>query len=72
MAFTSLCGLRVDDQLVDFVQNEALPGTGIEASCFWADLSALIAEMGPPNRALLARRDDLQDKIDAWHKETDR
>ena len=60
-------GLQVDATLIAFVEDRALPGTGIAADAFWAGLSALVHELGPENRALLARRDDLQGRIDAWH-----
>jgi len=60
-------GLQVDTVLVGFVEDEALPGTGIEAAHFWSGLAGLVADFAPQNRALLAKRDDLQAKIDAWH-----
>ena len=60
-------GLQVDATLIAFVEDRALPGTGIASDVFWAGLSALVHELGPENRALLARRDDLQGRIDAWH-----
>ncbi len=60
-------GLSVDPQLVAFVEDQALPGTGVESGAFWAGLSALIHDLGPENRALLAKRDQLQQQIDAWH-----
>ena len=59
--------LQVSPILVDFIENEALPGTGVSADDFWSAFSALISELGPRNRALLAERDALQEKIDAWH-----
>ncbi len=62
-----LHGLHVDATLAEFVENRALPGTGIAADRFWAGLSAIVHELGPENRALLARRDRLQAQIDAWH-----
>ena len=61
--------LRVAPELAAFVEEEALPGTGVDARAFWAGLSALVHELGPRNAALLARRDELQAKIDAWHVE---
>jgi len=61
-------GLAVAASLVRFVEDEALPGTGVDAQAFWAGLSALFADLAPKNRALLAKRDALQDKIDAWHR----
>ncbi|MCE2747272.1 MAG: malate synthase G [Rhodobacter sp.] len=60
-------GLQVDTTLASFVEDRALPGTRIAPDAFWAGLSALLHELGPENRALLARREDLQAKIDAWH-----
>ncbi len=60
-------GLKVDAVLARFVEDEALPGTGIEAAAFWSGLAGLLADFAPQNRALLAKRDELQAKIDAWH-----
>ncbi len=61
-------GLHVDQVLYDFVVNEALPGTDITAEAFWSGLSALVHEMGPRNRELLATRARLQNQIDVWHR----
>jgi malate synthase len=61
-------GLKVADVLAAFVEDEALPGTGIDAEHLWAGLAAVLARFVPVNRALLAKRDDLQAKIDAWHE----
>ncbi|MDP3341073.1 malate synthase G [Frigidibacter sp.] len=60
-------GLQVDTVLADFIETSALPGTGVEPGAFWAGLSALIHDLGPKNRTLLARREELQKQIDAWH-----
>jgi malate synthase len=60
--------LRVAKVLADFVDQEALPGTGVEGAAFWAGLERIIATLGPENRALLAKRDALQSEIDAWHR----
>jgi malate synthase len=65
----SLEGLQVDRELHDFIVNEALPGTGVEAGHFWASFSAIVHDLAPENRALLAKRDALQAKIDAWYRE---
>jgi len=63
----SVGGLQVAAVLHRFVETEALPGTGLDADGFWAGFGALVRDLAPRNRALLARRDDLQARIDAWH-----
>ena len=62
-------GLRVAEVLHRFVEQEALPGTGVAPAAFWAGLAAIIADLGPRNAALLARREELQTSLDAWHRE---
>jgi len=60
-------GLDVAQALYDFIETEALPGTGIDSGAFWAGVDALLHDLAPRNRALLATRDAIQAKIDAWH-----
>ncbi|WP_312146204.1 malate synthase G [Brevundimonas sp.] len=60
--------LSVAAELDAFVRDEAAPGTGVTPDAFWAGLEGLLAAYGPKNRALLARRDDLQAKLDDWHR----
>ncbi|MCD8524112.1 MAG: malate synthase G [Saccharospirillaceae bacterium] len=62
-------GLQVAQALYDFVNEKAIPGTGIDAETFWAEFGVLANELAPKNKALLAKRDDLQAKIDAYHTE---
>jgi malate synthase len=62
-------GLSVDSRLASFIENKALPGTGLDATRFWGDFAALLGKFAPENAALLAKREDLQAKIDAWHQE---
>ncbi|MCO7547009.1 malate synthase G [Stutzerimonas nitrititolerans] len=61
-------GLQVAKVLYDFVNNEAIPGTGVDAAAFWAGADSVIHDLAPKNRALLAKRDELQAQIDAWHQ----
>jgi len=60
-------GIRIDRLLLDFVEREALPATGLDAEAFWAGFAALLADFAPENRTLLATRDTLQSRIDSWH-----
>ncbi|WP_407073282.1 malate synthase G [Sphingomonas sp. LaA6.9] len=60
-------GLKVAEVLANFIESRALPGTGIETDAFWAGTAAIFANFAPENRTLLAQRDALQEKIDAWH-----
>src|SRR5262249_54238571 len=68
MQRTATGGLKVAKALFDFLAREVLPGTGVHADRFWGGLAALVHELAPRNRALLARRDELQAKIDTWHE----
>jgi malate synthase len=61
-------GLRVAKVLHDFIEDEALPGTGVAPGRFWPALDSIIHELAPRNRVLLARRNELQARIDAWHR----
>ena len=61
-------GLQVAKVLFDFVNNEAIPGTGVSAEQFWKGADAVINDLAPKNRALLAKRDAIQAQIDAWHQ----
>jgi len=60
-------GVEIAPALLSFINDEALPGTGITPQHFWQGLAALLKELAPVNRGLLARRDELQRRIDAWH-----
>ncbi|WP_420859385.1 malate synthase G [Marivivens marinus] len=60
-------GLQVAAQLAQFIDDAALPGTGVDPDAFWQGFSALVHDFGPRNRALLDKREALQSQIDDWH-----
>ncbi|MBO9330491.1 malate synthase G [Achromobacter pulmonis] len=61
-------GLQVAANLSQFIEQEALPGTGLDADAFWQGFAALVQDLAPKNRKLLAERDRLQAELDAWHR----
>ena len=60
-------GLMVAAELADFIDSQAIPGTGLAADAFWTGAADIFARFTPENRELLAKRDRMQEKIDAWH-----
>jgi len=69
MSMRTVSGLTIDQDLHDFIVNEALAGTGVDADVFFEGFSSLIHDFAPMNRDLLARRDALQDQIDQWYRD---
>jgi malate synthase len=65
--YVTRAGLSVAPVLADFVEARALAGTGIEADALWQGLADILARFVPENRALLAKRDAIQAKLDEWH-----
>jgi malate synthase len=61
--------LNIDSTLYNLVNEQIIPGTGIEASAFWQAFESILSDLAPKNRALLVKRDDLQHQIDVWHQE---
>ncbi|MBB3355363.1 malate synthase [Rhizobium sp. BK049] len=62
-------GLAIETVLHDFLTQEVLPGLAIDVDRFFADFSAIVHDLAPRNRALLAKRDELQTKIDDWYRQ---
>ncbi|WP_341649296.1 malate synthase G [Thauera humireducens] len=60
--------LQVAANLKRFIEEEALPGTGVDVAAFWKGFDALVHDLAPKNRALLAERDRLQTELDTWHR----
>ncbi|MDX1669880.1 MAG: malate synthase G, partial [Limnobacter sp.] len=65
---TNVHGLQVATELYQFIEDKVLPGTGVESATFWKGFDAIVHELAPKNAALLAERDSIQEKMDAWHK----
>jgi len=65
---TTVGGLSVEQSFHDFIEQQAAPGTGIDPADFWASLEAIVRDLAPKGRVLLARRADLQEQIDDWHR----
>ena len=62
-------GLKIARPLYEFVNDEAIPGTGVDPAAFWSGYAALLQKLAPRCAALLEARDSLQGRIDAWHRE---
>ena len=69
--YVKIGNLQVAKVLYDFVNSEALPETGLDNEKFWDDFGKLVSDLAPKNKALLIEREELQKKIDAWHREND-
>ena len=69
MTYVKIGGLRVDSVLADFVDSELLTRLPLTPDAFWTKTEALFKQFTPRNAALLARRQSLQEQIDAWHRE---
>jgi len=68
-ATISVDELKVDQGLYDFINNEAIPDTGVQAQTFWKGFASLVRTLAPRNAALLRKRDELQAQIDFWHRQ---
>ena len=66
--FIDKAGISIDPALANLLESEVLGTLGRDVATFWQGFAKLLAEFAPRNRALLAKRDDLQAQIDTWHK----
>ncbi|MDR7236889.1 malate synthase G [Neobacillus drentensis] len=66
--YVKMGNLQVAEVLYHFINEDALPGTGLDREKFWADFETLFDDLTPKNNTLLARRDDIQQQINAWHR----
>src|SRR5271165_5725205 len=67
MDYVEQAGIRIAKPLYEFVNTECLPGTSIGADVFWSRFAGLLADLAPQCKALLDKRDSIQQQIDAWH-----
>ena len=67
-ARTALHSLQVDAALARFIDEQVLPGTGVDRAAFWKGFDAIVRDLAPKNAALLAKRDRIQSEMDAWHE----
>src|SRR5210317_2440071 len=68
MQRTEVNGLKVASELYNFVNEEVLPGTGVNSDSFWASFADIIHDLAPRNRELLAKRDQIQEQLDEWYR----
>lgn len=66
--YLKIGNLQVAPELHQFIESEALPGSGVSSEKFWSELDRIVHDLAPKNKALLARRDELQEAIHEWHK----
>ena len=67
--YVKVGNLQVAQELYDFVNSEALPGTEVDKETFWEGFGSLVADLTPKNKELLARRDEIQLKLNEWYRE---
>lgn len=67
--YVKVGNLQVASILFEFINKDGLPGSGLNQEQFWDDFEKLVHDMSPKNKKLLARRDEIQTKINTWHRE---
>ena len=61
-------GLKINSTLLEFINNEVIPGTKVNADEFWTKFSKVVHDLAPLNKKLIEKRENIQKKIDNWHK----
>ncbi|UZD47906.1 malate synthase G [Peribacillus frigoritolerans] len=67
--YVKVGNLQVASVLFEFINKDGLPGSELNQEQFWVDFEKLVHDMSPKNKKLLARRDEIQTKINTWHRE---
>ncbi len=67
--YVKVGNLQVARIFYEFINTEVLPESGVDSRQFWADLETLVKDLTPKNKALLARRDEIQEKLNEWHRQ---
>lgn len=60
--------LAIAKELYDFIENEALPNSGLDSATYWKNFEQVVVDLSPKNKALLQKRDEIQQKLDEWHR----
>lgn len=60
--------LAIAKELYDFIENEALPNSGLDSATYWKNFEQVVVELSPKNKALLQKRDEIQKQLDEWHR----
>ncbi|TCM63748.1 malate synthase [Acinetobacter calcoaceticus] len=60
--------LAIAKELYDFIENEALPGSGLDSKTYWSNFEQVVVDLSPKNKALLAKREQIQAQVDQWHR----
>ena len=68
MSLTEKNGLKISSKLFDFINNEVIPGTNVKSDEFWNNFEKSVHELAPINKNLIEKRENIQKKIDEWHK----
>ena len=68
MSITEKNGLKINTKLMNFVNNEIIPDTNIKPEEFWTKFENIVHELAPINKKLIQKREDIQKRIDEWHK----